>query len=144
MQESAQHQSKFRRIRKEDAQVIAPQKRDGLSVCLSCWRLYMQSEDKALGASRMKLECGTDEDSHYGYESDPYGEQHKADLRIGEATNAMISDLKPAHTWAITKSNGITTVWKFPSVDYIKTLAAAHAALEDKLRRNLSTATQFD
>jgi hypothetical protein len=137
----------LRRVRKEEVQVTEQPKRDGLSVCLECWRAYMNSDDKALSASRVRLEGGRDEDDDKipeGYESDPYGEQHKADLAIGEATNAMINDLKPAHTWAITKACGFTTVWRFPSVDYLSTISAANAALEEKLRRHIKTATLFD
>jgi hypothetical protein len=70
-------------------------------------------------------------------------EQRRADIKIGEATNAMIDDMKPAQAWAIKKSCGITTVWNFPSVNYMATLGSAHAELESKLRRNISTATLF-
>jgi hypothetical protein len=143
---SPETKPKFRRVRKEDVTVESAPKRDGLAVCLECWRSYMNSEDKALTASRMKLEGGLDDSDTIpeGYESDPYGDQHKADLAIGEATNAMINDLKPAHTWAITKACGFSTVWRFPSVNYVTALAAAHAALEEKLRRHIATATLFD
>lgn len=133
----------LRRVRKEEVQAIQPPKQDGLKVCLDCWKLYMDSDDRDLSAARMKLQSAS-EDNPEGYESDPYGDQRKADIRIGEATNAMIDDLKPAQRWSIHKACGITTVWNFPSVDFPTTLAGAHADLEKKLRNNIATATVFD
>jgi hypothetical protein len=134
----------LRRVRKEEVQVTEQPKRDGISVCLDCWKLYMDSDDRDLSASRMKLAAGDTEDGHEGYESDPYGDQRKADMKIGEATNAMIDDLKPAHRWAIYKACGVTTVWNFPSVNYLDALSSANADLEKKLRNHIATATVFD
>lgn len=134
----------LRRVRKEEVQASQTAKPDGLKVCLECWKLYMESDDRDLSAARMKLGAGDAEDNPEGYESDPYGDQRKADMKIGEATNAMIDDLKPAQRWAMYKACGITTVWNFPSVNFAATLATAHADLEKKLRNNIATATVFD
>jgi hypothetical protein len=134
----------LRRVRKEEVQITEQPKRDGLSVCLDCWKLYMDSDDRDLSAARMKLSAGDVADGHDGYESDPYGDQRKADMKIGEATNAMIDDLKPAQRWSVHKACGISSVWNFPSVDFPTTLASAHADLEKKLRNNIATATVFD
>jgi hypothetical protein len=106
----------------------------------------MLSDDRDLSASRMKLHAGPeerDEDNPIGYESDPYVEQRKADMKVGEATGAIIEDLKPCWRWAIYKSCGISTVWRFDSVDFLSCLADARAELESKLRVHIATATQF-
>lgn len=134
---------KLRRIRKEDVTIPPAIKQDGLSVCLECWKLWMQSDDRDLSASRMKLRGREAGELPEGYESDPYAEQRRADMQIGEATGALIEGLKPAHRWAIYKGCGISSVWNFPSVDFPTCLAAAQAELERKLRGHIATATQF-
>jgi hypothetical protein len=119
---------------------------DGLAICLDCWKSWMLTDDRDLSASRMKLHGGADDDKdreRRGYESDPYEEQRKADMRVGEATNAMIDSLKPAWRWAIYRKCGITTVWNFPALDWMSVIQQAEAELEQKLRRNIATATQF-
>lgn len=134
------------RVKREDVQIQSIHKPDGLAVCLECWKDWMLSDDRDLSASRMKLEGGEDDDEDHereGYESDPYGEQRKADMKVGEATGAMIHDLKPVWRWAIHKKMGVSQVWNFPSVDFLCSLADAQAELERKLRANIATATQF-
>src|SRR5690349_1274664 len=98
----AAQMGKFHRVRKEDVQVDRWSKPDGLAYCLDCWKDWMLSDDRDLSASRMKLGAGSEEDQdRAGYESDPYADQRAADMRIGEATGAMIEGLKPAWRWAI-------------------------------------------
>lgn len=135
----------FRRVKREDIQVPTIVKPDGLSVCLECWKSWMLSDDRDLSASRMRLEGGALDDSerHEGYESDPYEDQRRADMKVGEATGAMIEDLKPAWRWAIYKKCSISTVWNFPSVDFLSCLIDAQVELESKLRNHIATATQF-
>lgn len=135
------------RVRKEDVQVDRWVKPDGLSYCLDCWKDWMLSDDRDLSAARMKLHSPAeerDEDGNpIGYESDPYGDQRKADMRIGEATGAMIEDMKPAWRWAIYMKCSIATQWKFPSLNFMDVIQAAEEALTEKLRRNIATATLF-
>jgi hypothetical protein len=139
------------RVRKEDVVIHPVLKQDGLSICLACWKDWMLSDDRDLSASRMKLDGGADEPMvdeygnpiHIGYETNPYDEQRKADMKVGEATGAMIEDLKPVWRWAIYKKCGISTVWKFPSADFLSCLADAETELERKLRNHIATATQF-
>lgn len=136
----------MRRVKRADVQAQAIIKPDGLSICLECWKSWMLSDDRDLSASRMKLEGGAQDDEdqeHGGYESDPYVEQRKADMKVGEATGAMIEDLKACWRWAIYKKCGIATVWNFPSVDFLSCLADAQAELESKLRKHIATSTQF-
>lgn len=133
------------RVRKEDVQIHPVLKQDGLSICLECWKTWMLSDDRDLSASRMRLDGGyADEDRELAaYESDPYEEQRRADMKVGEATGAIIEDLKPCWRWAIYRKCGISTVWNFPLVDFLSCLADAQAELESKLRVHIATATQF-
>ena len=132
------------RVRKEDVDIPPPIKQDGLSICLECWKLWMGSDDRDLRASRMQLGSGReDDDELIGYESNPYDEQRRADMKIGEATGIMIEDLRPVRRWAIQKKYGISTVWNFPTADFLSCLADAQAELESKLRTHIATATQF-
>src|SRR5688572_8549753 len=98
-----------RRVRREDVSIHPALKPDGLSICLECWKDWMLSDDRDLSASRMKLGGGAPEDEEReGYESDPYLEQRRADMKLGEATGAMIEDLKPCWRWSIYKKCGIS------------------------------------
>ena len=133
------------RVRKSTEQGTTPPYRqaDGLDLCLACWRDYMHTNDRDLRASRMKLVAPCSHEEGDGYESDLYAEQRQADLRVGEATDAMIDSLSRLHVWAIYKACGIGQVWRFPHADFGATLDAARAALETKLRSNLATRARF-
>jgi len=69
--------------------------------------------------------------------------QRAADLKIGEAVGAMVDSLVMLHRWAIYKSQGIATAWRFPNADFGATLAAARDELEQKLRKNVATRLYF-
>ena len=133
----------MRRVKKSDVDVHPVIKQDGLTICLECWRDWMLSDDRDLSASRMKLHGGDQDQEHEGYESDPYAEQRKADMKVGEATGAMIEGLKPVWRWAIHKKMGVCQVWNFPSVDFLSCLADAQAELESKLRNHIATSMKF-
>lgn len=121
-----------------------PQPRaDGMSLCLDCWTAYMYRDDRDLGVSRMKLRGRGDNEPHAFIERDTEAEQYLADIKTGEAVNAMIDSLPMNQRWAIYKSQGITTQWRFNSVDYATVLTEAQAALEQKLRKNIATRIHF-
>lgn len=134
-----------RRVRKADVKVDTWIKPDGLNTCLECWKNWMLGDDRDLSASRMLMRGGSDDADAQarGYENDVYAEQRKADCIVGEATNAMIDSLRQVHRWAMHKKCGIVTVWNFPGVDFMATVADAEFELEKKLRNNIATATQF-
>lgn len=142
-QQHLREKDMLRRVRKEDVQYLTAVKPDGLNVCLECWKSYMLTDDRDLSASRVKLASGDRDGERAAYQSDPNDEQRKADMRIGEATDAMIGGLRQLHQWAIKKKCGITTVWAFPTADFIATLEDAEAELTRKLKNNIATATQF-
>jgi hypothetical protein len=65
-------------------------------------------------------------------------------MRVGEAVEAMISDLKRHQWWAIHKSRGICTAWIFKDAIYEDALAQAREALEKKMRAHMATARYFE
>jgi len=127
---------------------IAP---DGLDVCIDCWVLWMGSDDRDLSASRMKLAGGDelpdrDADGNIiktAYENNPYDEQYKADIKVGEATGTMINGLRKHHKWAIHKRANISTVWAYPNLVFFDVLLEAEKELEILLRKNIDTAHKF-
>lgn len=130
------------RVKRAEFYEAAAVKPDGLNVCLECWKLYMCGDDRDLSASRMILGGGTAAENE-AYKSDIYADQRNADMKIGEATDAMISSLRAIHGWAIKKKCGITSVWNFHGAEYLNTLLEAEEQLTTKLRNNIATATQF-
>lgn len=113
--------------------------------CLECWKDWMLTDDRDLSAARMKLLPGDRDDAEEveGYESDPYTEQRRDDMKVGEATGAMIEELKPVWRWSIHKKMGVCQVWNFPSADFLSSLEQAQAELERKLRNHIATAMKF-
>jgi hypothetical protein len=97
----------------------------------------MRCDDRDLGAGGMKLagDAGPDVNVHDA--------QRAADIKIGEAVNAMVESLVVLHQWAIYKSKGIATAWRFQNADFGATLAAARDDLEQKLRKNVATRLYF-
>ncbi|HEV2612525.1 MAG TPA: hypothetical protein VGU61_19845 [Noviherbaspirillum sp.] len=140
----------MRRVRKEEVQIDRFVKPDALDYCLECWARVMQKDDRDLSASRMRLDDTGDplldergNPIKVAYESDPYEEQRKQDMKYGEATGAVIQGMKPAHRWAIYRRCGISTLWKFPLLDFTVVLIEAEQDLRDKLKKNIATATLF-
>lgn len=110
---------------------------DALAYCLDCWKDSMQKDDRDMGAKGMRLMSGDGD----GYGSD--NGQTRRDAEIAEATGAMIDSLSAAHRWCIYRSCSISTVWRYPNLDYITTLQDARKALENKLRINVASRTLF-
>lgn len=127
----------LRRARR--AEVVQPvfDRPDAYALLMACWVDYMRTDDRDLGAGGMKLagDAGPDVSVHDA--------QRAADIRIGEAVNAMVDSLSMLHRWAICKSQGIATAWRFQNADFGATLAAARDELEMKLRKNLATRLYF-
>lgn len=136
----------MRRVRKEEVERPTWIKPDGYALCMECWKTYMSTDDRDLSASRMILRGGEDEESEEhegGHESDPYGDQRRADIKTGEAVDAMVDSLKPVEAWAIRKKYGVMNVWNFPSANYVEVLLRAETKLEEMLRKNIATAVMF-
>ena len=133
----------MQRVMKSEVAVEKFIQPDGLEYCIACWKDYMLNDDRDLSASRMQLRGEVTIEEAAGYEYDHYDDQRKADMRIGEATAAIVEDLPLQLAWAIKKMAGIARVWNFPSLDYAETLITAKTQLEIKLRKNIVTAIKF-
>lgn len=114
---------------------------DPVDLCLELWKTWMHgANDRDLGAKTMRGLCG--EGDGYGT-SDPYDAQHKSDMRMAEATDAMINSLSRIHVWAIYRACSLATVWKFPNAVLQDVVMEARSELEKKLRKNICTAVLF-
>ena len=134
----------MRRVMKSEVAIDKFTQPDGLEYCIACWKDFMLNDDRDLSASRVTLHGDVSlAESIVAYESDPHGDQRKADMRIGEATASIVEDLPLRLGWAIKKMAGIATVWKFPSLNYMENLISAKVQLELKLRKNIVTAIKF-
>lgn len=127
----------LRRARRVEVATLAFNKPDPYAQLLACWVDFMRSNDRDLGVGGMKLA------SDALAETNVHDAQRAADLKIGEAVDAMVSSLPQLHRWAIKKSQGIATAWRFPNADFGATLAAAREELEAKLRKHVATQLYF-
>jgi hypothetical protein len=76
---------------------------------MACWVDYMRADDRDLGAAGMKLSGeGVDE-------GDVHERQRAADPKVGETVTAMVDSLQMRDRWAIYKSQGISSTWRFPN-----------------------------
>jgi len=123
----------LRRVRKAEAPQSTVRAIDPYAICLACWSDYMRTDDRDLGAGGMKL---TGESIN---ERDLHEQQRAADLKIGESVNAMVDSLAMRDRWAIYKSQGMASTWRFPNARYEDVLTDARDELEKKLRNNVAT-----
>lgn len=65
-------------------------------------------------------------------------------MRIGEAVETMVNDLRRHQWWAVRKSRGICSVWVFKDEHYEAHLAQAREILEKKMRAHIATARYFN
>jgi hypothetical protein len=127
----------LRRVRREEVPRPAFDKPDPYAQLMTCWADYMRVDDGDLGSRGMRLvgEAEADRDVH--------AQQRIADLRTGEAVNAMVDSLSMQYRWAIYKSQGIASAWRFPNARYEDVLTDARDDLEKKLRNNVATRLYF-
>ncbi|MBD8531554.1 MULTISPECIES: hypothetical protein [unclassified Massilia] len=113
------------------------QKPDPYAQLMACWSDYMRVDDRDLGSRGMKLASDAVD------ERDVHAQQRAADLKLGEVVNAMVDSLCIQHRWAIYKSQGIASAWRFQNARYEDVLTDARDELEKKLRNNVATRLQF-
>jgi hypothetical protein len=121
------------------AQVVQPafDRPDPYAQLMACWVDYMRTDDRDLGAGGVKLASDAEPDVNV------HDAQRAADMQIGEGVNAMVDSLAMLHRWAIDKSQGIATAWRFQNADFGATLTAVREELELKLRKNVATRLYF-
>ena len=127
----------LRRVRREEVARPAFDKPDPYARLMACWVDYMRVPDLHLSSRGMKLIGDAAPDATVGEA------QYIADLKLGESVNAMIDSLTVQYRWAIYKSQGISTAWRFPNANYELTLSEARDDLEKKLRNNVATRLYF-
>lgn len=125
--------SNIRRVRKAEVTQSTVRTADPYAECMACWADYMRTDDRDLGAGAMKLA------GEGAIERDVHEQQRAADLKVGECVNAMVDSLQMRDRWAIYKSQGIASAWRFPNARYEDVLTDARDELEKKLRTNVAT-----
>ena len=123
----------LRRVRKAEVAQHSFNGPDPYLLLMACWSDYMRTDDRDLGAGGMKLA------GDGVAQKDVHEQQRAADLKIGEAVNAMVDSLTVQHRWAIYRSQQLWTVWRFQNANYESVLLEARDALEQKLRKNATT-----
>jgi len=122
------------------APFVAHPRPDALALCLELWKAWMGSDsDKDLGAKTMRGLVG----DGGPYAPSMHEAQQASDIKIAEATDAMIDSMKRIHVWAIYKSCSIATPWRFPNAAFEQVAEDARADLALKLRKNICTAVLF-
>lgn len=122
-----------RRVRRDEAAKPAFSEPDPYALLMDCWVAYMRVDDRDLGSRCMKL-VGEGDPEYSVHEA-----QRLADIKLGEAVNAMVDSLTVQHRWAIYRSQRISAIWRFPNADYATVLLEARDELESKLRKNVAT-----
>jgi hypothetical protein len=110
-----------------------------LDLCLALWKDLISKPDRALGGRTARGLAGEGD----GYGGDLYDDQLHADMRIAEATDAMINSLPRISIWAVHYAHSVATVWNFPNTRPEVAYLDARQDLEKKLRRNPCTAVLF-
>lgn len=127
----------LRRVRREEVARPAFAKPDPYGLLMACWADFMRTDDRDLSGSCMKLQSDAVADRNV------HDDQRAADMKIGEAVGAMVDSLTIQHRWAIYKSQGISSAWRFQNAKYEDVLSDARDDLEKKLRNNVATRLYF-
>ncbi|MGV7210487.1 hypothetical protein ACLB1G_21850 [Oxalobacteraceae bacterium A2-2] len=130
----------LRRVKKEEVQTETWAQPDPLDYCLDAWKTWMYAGGRRNLDVKIMGGLVGDGDGHGG---DLHEAQHSHDMRLGAATDAMIESLSRLHAWAIYRSCGIATAWRFPNADLMTTAAEAKVELVQKLRKNSCTGSLF-
>lgn len=127
----------LRRAPKEKPANQAFDQPNAYGMLMACWVDYMRVPDLRLSAGGMRLIGDAPPDATVGEA------QYIADLKMGESVNAMVDSLPAIHRWAIYKSQGISSIWRFPNANYETVLLEARDELEKKLRKHVATRLYF-
>lgn len=65
-------------------------------------------------------------------------------MALGEAVSTMVDDLPRLQWWAVLRSRGICTVWRYPHDSLMDALAEAEAILTPKLMKHIATKRYFN
>lgn len=113
---------------------------DPLDLCLELWKTWMAGDaDRDLGAKTMRGLSGEGD----GHGLDLYEAQQANDMRIAQATDAMIDSMARIHIWAIYKLCSQATPWRFPNAVFADVAVEAREELTRRLKKNVCTAVMF-
>jgi len=110
-------------------------KPDRTALCLDLWRWWMGLNDADLGGKTSRADGdgkGNDDT-----------QQIRRDIEIAEATDAVLCGLTMRHRWAILRTCGLATVWRYPNEDLATVFSEAVAVLEPKLKKKYCNAAPF-
>jgi hypothetical protein len=119
-----------------------------LDVSLECWKIWMTRNDGDLGTQRQKLLTSDDgendeERTKRDAKSIAAAAEQRRDNEIADATDAANNSLLACDRWAIYKMSGLSSVWDFPTVDYMTFIQRAKAQAVQILRINIATRVLF-
>lgn len=113
---------------------------DPLDMCLEIWKTWMaEGPDRLLAIKTMRGLSGDGD----GHGVDLHEAQRAADVRIAQATDAMIDSMPRLHIWAIYRLCSQATPWRFPNASFEEVGSAARAELRGLLKKNVCTAVLF-
>lgn len=101
--------------------VSAPQADRPFDVVMGIWAQFMRLKDSK-------------PNSHQ-----PLDQDAKEFMALGEAVTAMLDDLPRVQWWAVMRSRGICTAWRFGEAAFPGALADAEEALTPKLKKHVAT-----
>lgn len=64
-------------------------------------------------------------------------------MRTAEAVDVMVDDLPRVNWWAVRKSQGLCTVWRFPDSSYADALLDAERLLVPKMKNHIAVRRYF-
>lgn len=113
---------------------------DPLDLCLELWKTWMADGiDRDLGTQTMRGLSGEGD----GHGVDLHEAQRATDIRIAQATDAMIDSMARIHIWAIYTICSQATPWRFPRASLVDVAQAARGELRRLLQKNVCTAVLF-
>ena len=120
---------------------LAPMaKVDPLDLCLELWKAWMaEGPDRVLAMKTMRGLSGEGD----GHGVDLHEAQRANDVRIAQATDAMIDSMVRIHIWAVYRMCSQASPWRFPNADLIVVGQQARAELRRLLKKNVCTAVLF-
>lgn len=125
------------------ATLVAPAKateQDPLELCLELWKIWMADGiDRDLGMQTMRGLQGDGD----GHGIDIHEAQRANDIKIAQATDAMIDSMLVIHRWAIYRLCSLASPWRFPNASLVTVGEEARSNLRGLLKENVCTAILF-
>lgn len=104
----------------------APQRDTPFNHVMDVWARWMRLKDR----------------QHSDGEGNPT--DTKEFMQLGEAVNTMVDDLPRLMWWAVYRSKGICTVWRFPDRSLADAMLEAEEKLTPKFMAHIATRRYFD